>query len=86
MDVWIIWIHQPFLALVEHVAEWLRCWTQDLGVWVAILAALVTCKNFEQALNRHRRCQPNSNGYQVDENRFCVHGPGYKCVAFSTGI
>ena len=28
---------------MEHVVEWLRHWTQDLGVWGSIPAALVMC-------------------------------------------
>ena len=52
--------------LVEHVAEWLRHWTQNLGVWGSIPTALVTCKSLGQAFNPHQLCQPSSNGYQVE--------------------
>ena len=54
------------LVLVEHVAQWLRHWTQDLGVWGSIPAALLMCKSLGQALNPHRLCPPCSNMYQVE--------------------
>ena len=50
---------------VEHVAEWLRRIPQDLGVWGSIPAAPVIYKSLRRALNPHRLCPPNSNGYQV---------------------
>ena len=52
------------VILVEHMAEWLRHWTRDLGVWGSIPAAPVMCKSVGQALNPH--CPPSSNGYQVE--------------------
>ena len=36
---------------VERVAEWLRSWTRDLGVWGSIHAVSVMCKSLGQALN-----------------------------------
>ena len=54
------------MLLLELVAEWLRRWTQDLGIWGLILAAMVRCKDLGQALNPHRLCLLSSNGYQVD--------------------
>ena len=51
---------------VEHMAEWLRRWTRDIGVWGSIPAAPVMCKSLGQTLNPHRLCPPSSNGYQVE--------------------
>ena len=51
---------------MEYVVEWLRHWTQDLGVWGSIPRVLVMCKSLGQALNPHRLCPPGSNGYQVE--------------------
>ena len=50
------------------VAKWLRCWTQDLGVWGSMSVAQVTCKSLVQDLNPHRFWPPNSNVYQAERN------------------
>ena len=48
------------------MAEWLRRWTRDLVVWGSIPSPSVMCKSLGKALNPHRLCPPNSNGYQVE--------------------
>ena len=55
---------------VEHVAEWLRHWTQDLGIGVRSRSAVVTCKSLGQALNPHYLCPPSMNGYQVERRHY----------------
>ena len=56
---------QRFKGL-EHVAEWLRHWTQYLGVWGSIAATPVMCKGLGQALNPHHLWPPSSNEYHVE--------------------
>ena len=51
---------------MEHVAEWLRRWIRDLGVWGSSPAAPIMCKSLGHALNTHRFCPPSSNRYQVE--------------------
>ena len=49
------------------MAEWLRRWTRDLGVFGSIPAALVMYKSLGQALNPHRLCPPSCDGHQVEQ-------------------
>ena len=57
--------HQ-LIGCVERVAECLRRWTRDLGVWSSIPPVPVMFNSLGQALNPHRFCPPSSNGYQVE--------------------
>ena len=70
---------------MESMAEWLRHWTQDQGVWGSISSALVMWKILGQALIPHRLSPPSSNGYQVEQKlvlcewlkvqKFAMHSP-----------
>ena len=51
---------------VECMAEWLRHWTQDLGVLGSIPAMPIMCEIHGQALNPHCFCPLSNNGYQVE--------------------
>ena len=55
---------------MKSMAERLRSWTQDPGVWGSIPATSVMGKNLGQALNPHCLLPPSSNGYLV--HRFNV--------------
>ena len=48
------------------VAEYLRCWTWDQGVWGLIPAVLVMRRILWQALNPHCLWPPCSNRYQLE--------------------
>ena len=50
---------------MKCVAEWLRHWTRDQGVWSSIPEALM-CKSVGQIFNPHRLCLPSRHGYQVE--------------------
>jgi hypothetical protein len=50
---------------MEHVAEWLRQRTRDLGAGVRFHLVLVMCRSLWQALNPHCLWPPSSNGYLV---------------------
>ena len=49
------------------MAQRLRYWTQDQGVWGLIPAALVMCKSLGTALIPNCLWLPSSNGYQVEQ-------------------
>ena len=53
------------------MAEWLRHWTGNLGLWDLIPAALVMCKILWHGLNPHCVCPHISNGYQMERKLLC---------------
>ena len=49
------------------VAEWLRHWTRDQGVWGSIPKALVMSKNLGQAVNHTTSVHPAVMGTRWNE-------------------
>ena len=61
------WNIVRFTVRLENVAEWLRHWTRDLGVWDSILQCWSCVKRLGKAFNPHCLLQPSSNGHQVEQ-------------------
>ena len=74
-----------YVMYVERVAEQLRHWTQDLGVWGSIPEVPVRCKSLGQSLNLHCLWPSSRNGYLVHRSKVALIVAVVLCAILAGG-